>query len=268
MIYSDFHLHTTFSGDGETSMKDMIEHGIALGLKTICFTEHMDFDYDPDCDVDFLLDTKSYYDAFLKHKEIYQDKIELLFGVELGLQTHLAGKHKEYLASYPFDFVIGSSHLIHGMDPYYPKFFKNRREKECLTEYFQSILENIDAFCEFDVYGHIDYIIRYSPERKDNYSFEEYYELIDKILKKIIALGKGIELNTGGFKYGLGHPNPHENILKRYREFGGEIITVGSDAHTQEYLAHEFPKACEILKDAGFSYYTIFKNRKPEFLRL
>lgn len=268
MIYSDFHLHTTFSGDGETSMKDMIERGIALGLKTMCFTEHMDFDYDPDCDVDFLLDTQSYYDAFLEYKEIYRSKIQLLFGVELGLQPHLAKQHKEYLSSYPFDFVIGSSHLIHGIDPYYPKFFENRSEKEGLTEYFHSILENIGTFSQFDVYGHIDYVIRYSPERKENYSFEEYYELIDEILKKLITLGKGIELNTGGFKYGLGHPNPHEDILKRYRELGGEIITVGSDAHTKEYLAHEFSTAHNLLKEAGFTYYTIFKSRKPEFIRL
>lgn len=268
MIYSDFHLHTTFSGDGETSMTDMIEKGIALGLKTICFTEHMDYDFDPDCDVDFLLDTQSYYTAFSKYKELYQNKIQLLFGVELGLQTHLAEQHRKYLSSYPFDFVIGSSHLIHGIDPYYPKFFENRSEKQGLTEYFYSILENIDAFSEFDVYGHIDYVIRYSPTRKENYSFEEYSELIDEILKKLIFLGKGIELNTGGFKYGLGHPNPHEDILKRYRQLGGEIITVGSDAHTKEYLGYEFTKACQILKETGFTYYTIFKNRKPEFLRL
>ena len=268
MIYSDFHLHTTFSGDGEASMKEMIEQGIYFGLKTLCFTEHMDYDFDPNCDVDFLLDTQTYYDAFLEYKDLYQDKIQLLFGVELGLQTHLAKQHKEYLSSHPFDFVIGSSHLIHGIDPYYPKFFEHRNEKEGLTEYFHSILENIEAFPEFDVYGHIDYVIRYSPERKENYSFEEYYELIDEILKKLISHGKGIELNTGGFKYGLGHPNPHEDILKRYRQLGGEIITVGSDAHTKEYLGYEFNKACEILKETGFSHYTIFKNRTPEFIRL
>ena len=49
-------------------------------------------------------------------------------------------------------------------------------------------------------------------------------------------MGKGIELNTGGFKYGLGHPNPCEDIIKRYKELGGEIITLGSDAHKCESL--------------------------------
>ena len=135
-------------------------------------------------------------------------------------------------------------------------------------EYFESILENMEAFTDFDVYGHIDYIVRYNPNRKDNYSFSAYQDILDEILKKIIFLGKGIELNTGGFKYGLGHPNPHEDILKRYRELGGEIITTGSDAHVTDYLGYEFAKAYEILKKVGFSYYTIFKGRKPEFLRL
>ncbi len=268
MIHSDFHLHTSFSGDSRTPMKDMIERGIAIGLKTMCFTEHMDLDYDPQCPDNFELDTEQYLKSYLYYKEEYKDKINLRFGVELGLQPHLAKKHGQYLLEYPFDFVIGSSHLVHGVDPYYPKFFQSNDEKVCYLEYFESILENMDAFTDFDVYGHIDYIVRYCPNREENYSFFQYQDILDEILKKIIVLGKGIEVNTGGFKYGLGHPNPHEDILKRYLELGGEIITVGSDAHDTGYLGYEFSKVCELLKNMGFQYYTIFKERKAEFLKL
>ncbi len=268
MINSDFHIHTSFSGDSQTPMKDMIEQGIALGLKTMCFTEHMDLDYDPQCDENFELDTEQYLKSYLYYKEEYKNKIDLRFGVELGLQPHLAETHTKYLTSFPFDFVIGSSHLVHGIDPYYPKFFQANDENACYLEYFESILENINAFTDFDVYGHIDYIVRYCPSREANYSFAKYQDILDEILKKIIALGKGIEINTGGFKYGLGHPNPHEDILKRYKELGGEIITAGSDAHGTEYLGYEFGKAATILKNAGFTYYTIFKNRQAEFLPL
>lgn len=268
MIHSDFHLHTSFSGDSQTPMRDMIERGIELGLKTMCFTEHMDLDYDPQCPENFELDTEQYLKSYLYYKEEYQNKIHLRFGVELGLQPHLSQTHTKYLASFPFDFVIGSSHLVHGIDPYYPKFFQANNENACYLEYFESILENINAFTDFDVYGHIDYIVRYCPNRKEDYSFDDYQDILDEILKKIIFLGKGIELNTGGFKYGLGHPNPHEDILKRYRELGGEIITVGSDAHVTQYLAYEFSKVSHILKDAGFSYYAVFKDRQPEFLPL
>ncbi|MBD4338958.1 histidinol phosphate phosphatase, partial [Xanthomonas citri pv. citri] len=75
-------------------------------------------------------------------------------------------------------------------------------------------------------------------------------------------------INTGGFKYGLGHPNPTEEIIARYHEFGGEIITMGADAHAPEHVAYAFDKVPEILKDAGFRYYTVFENRKPVFLPL
>ena len=92
--------------------------------------------------------------------------------------------------------------------------------------------------------------------------------MIDEILRKLISLGKGIELNTGGFKYGLGHPNPTEEIIRRYRELGGDIITIGADAHKPEHVAFDFAKVPSILKDAGFDYFTVFRERKPEFVRI
>ena len=80
--------------------------------------------------------------------------------------------------------------------------------------------------------------------------------------------GKGIELNTAGFKYGLGFAHPHISILKRYKELGGEVITVGSDAHQPENIAYDFDRAKEVLKDSGFKYYTEFKGRKPIFIQV
>ena len=101
-----------------------------------------------------------------------------------------------------------------------------------------------------------------------NTIIEQNKEWIDEILKTLILKNIGLECNTAGFKYGLGFPNPHMDILKRYRELGGEIITVGSDGHKPEHLAYDFHKVPDILKEAGFSYYTIFKERKPEFIKL
>ena len=181
MIHSDFHLHTSFSGDSQTPMKNMIEQGIALGLKTMCFTEHMDLDYDPQCPENFELDTDSYLKSYLHYKDEYKHKIDLRFGVELGLQPHLAETHKKYLSSFPFDFVIGSSHLIHGIDPYYPDFYEGREEEAAYREYFESILENIKRFQNFDVYGHLDYVVRYGPNKDANYCYDKY------ILKKCLS---------------------------------------------------------------------------------
>ena len=116
---------------------------------------------------------------------------------------------------------------------------------------------------DFDVYGHIDYVVRYGPNKNQFYSYKKFSDIIDEILKKIISTGHGIEINTAGFKYRLGHPNPTEDIIKRYHELGGEIITIGSDGHKPEHLAYDFNKIPALLNSCGFDYYTVFEGRKP-----
>ena len=181
----------------------------------MCFTEHMDMDYPEEPGV-FEVDTRSYHEKFLQMKEKYQDQIELLFGIELGLQPHLAERHRKYLSEWPFDFVIGSSHVVHGKDPYFPAFYEGKTESQAYLEYFESILENLAVFDEMDVYGHIDYVVRYGPNKNQHYTYEAYREVLDEILKTLIRKDVGLELNTAGYKYGLGHSNPTEAVLNRY----------------------------------------------------
>lgn len=270
-ITSDYHLHSTYSGDSEASMESMIERAISLNMKTLCFTEHQDMDFTymiPEETGMFDLDTDAYYSHYVECKKKYAAKIKLLFGVELGLQPHLADIHLKYVKNYPFDFVIGSSHLCHKMDPYFPTFFLGRHERDAYFEYFLSIVENIKAYENYDIYGHLDYVVRYGPNTNHNYHYADYKDIFDEMLSLLIKKGKGIELNTGGFKYGLNEPNPCIAVLKHYKELGGEIITVGSDAHQLEYIAYDFDKACSILKECGFKYYTEFENRIPHFVAL
>lgn len=263
MITADFHAHTSFSTDSTEPLENAAKSAVALGLNTLCVTEHMDFDYPTG---EFQLDTAAYRAELLRVKELYKDKLELLFGVELGLMDYLGERLREYAREWDFDFIIGSSHLIDGEDPYYPPYFERLGDKNGILRYFESILANIKAFDDFDVYGHLDYAVRYSHEK--NYSPCDYREITDEILRLIIAKGKGIELNTAGIKYGLGWAHPHPQLLRRYRELGGEIITVGSDGHCAEHYAYAFEKAGEILKDAGFEYYTVFRKRKAQFVKL
>ena len=131
-------------------------------------------------------------------------------------------------------------------------------------EYFSSILENIRAFDDFDVYGHLDYVVRYSPSRGVSYDYTQYADLIDEILKLLIKKEKALRSIPQGFKYGLSHPKPTEGIIARYRKLGGELVTIGADAHAPEHVAYDFQKVSDILKSAGFSYYTVFSDRKPE----
>ena len=118
------------------------------------------------------------------------------------------------------------------------------------------------------MYGHLDYVVRYGPTKNQNYRYADHAEVIDEILRTLIENEKGIEINTGGFRCDIGTTNPCLEIVKRYRELGGEIITIGSDAHSTEYLQDHFDDAAEMLKEAGFKYYSVFENRIPEFLKL
>lgn len=266
----DTHMHTCFSGDSTAAPEAMARQAKAAGLLGICFTDHLDMDYPKDSEL-FLLDIPRYLNETRILAQSFADtpkRLEIRTGIELGLQPHLAGKHEHLLTEYDFDFVIGSSHVVHGIDPYYPEYYEGRRELQAYEEYFSSILENIAAFDGFDVYGHLDYVVRYGPNQNRFYSYDVFRDIIDEILKALIARGKGIEVNTGGFKYGLGHPNPTEEILKRYRELGGEIITIGSDAHAPEHIAYSFGQIPALLQESGFRYYTVFRQRKPEFLPL
>lgn len=263
----DCHMHSSFSGDSQTPTETMILQAINLGLEGLCFTEHLDPDYPPvPEDVDFSLDLEAYQKELIRLRESYGSRIQIRFGVELGLQPQLEDHYRELLSQVPFDFVIGSSHIVHGYDPYYPEFFQGRRESRCYMEYFESVLENLSCFSEMDVYGHLDYIVRYGPNQDHEYSYGRYQDILDEILRTLIRKGCGIEINTGGLHDGLGEPNPCAAIIRRYRQLGGEIITVGSDAHNPEQIGYGFSRAAEILRECGFSYYTVFKGRKPEFL--
>lgn len=265
----DCHMHSSFSADSPTPMEDMIKQAIQTRLTGICFTEHLDPDYPKTPDkLEFSLDIPSYHSQLMKLKDAYKEQIEIHFGIELGLQLHLGEYFHDLLEKYPFDFVIGSSHLVHGADPYYPEFFQGRSEQRAYMEYFESILENLSAFDEMDTYGHLDYIVRYGPNQNKFYSYGRYRDILDEILRKLIKKNVGLEVNTGGYHYRLGEPNPCTAIIRRYKALGGEIITIGADAHTPDKVGYAFDRAAQVLKECGFRYYTVFKGRKPEFLPL
>ncbi len=264
----DTHMHTRFSGDCAAEPRDMADAATQKGVAGICFTDHMDIDYPSELPERYYFDADEYFQEMEGMREHYRGRLPILIGMEIGLQPHLRERLPAIASRHPYDFIIGSSHLVHHMDPYYPEYFQGKTEDEAYLEYFEYILENLKVFDFFDVYGHIDYIVRYGPNKNKFYSYRKFADVIDEILRTLIRKGKGIEINTGGFKYGLGHPNPTEEILARYRELGGEIITVGADAHKPEHVAYEFGKVPDILRAAGFRYYTVFRGRKPEFLPL
>lgn len=277
MILSDIHMHSSFSSDSDSPMESMIQGAIDKGLKTICFTEHMDFEYPGNKNLKdgpalFMVDVDAYEKKLFELREIYKHDIEVLYGIEFGLLPHVGEQCQAIAEAHDFDFIVGSSHLVaapwypndsrHG-DPYEAEFWKYRPVEEICEKYFQSIIDNIHAYQNFDTYAHLDYLIRYAPEKNKGYSYTKYADILDEVLKTIINHNLALEVNTAGYKYGLGQPHPQSDILKRYKELGGEKITIGADAHKPEHIAYDFKKAETLLKDLGFKYYTVFKKRQP-----
>lgn len=262
MIIADQHTHSSFSTDSTEPLIEMAGSAAEKGLRTICLTEHLDYDYPGG---EFQLDTEAYRAELMRVKEELTDKVEVLFGVELGVMDYLAPRLNEFAAAWDLDFIIGSSHLVGGKDPYYPEYFEELGSKNGILRYFESILANIRAFDNFDVYGHLDYVVRYSPENR--YEPLDYREIIDEILKVLISLGKGIEVNTAGIASRMGYPHPNAFILRRYKELGGKIVTVGSDAHDRTRVAADFDKAQAALEAAGYDRYAVFRHRLAEFVK-
>ncbi len=263
--YADQHLHTEFSGDSDTPPTEQIKKAASLGMKKICFTDH--HDYDVVSNIDFNLDIPLYMKKMSRLKEEYGGKLDIGVGIELGLQEHISDYLNNLTEEYPFDFIIGSVHFIDGLDPYYPEFFKvnNGRAYE---RYFETTLNCIKRIKCYDSLGHLDYIVRYGKKHGLNYSYSQFADYIDPILKQIITDGKALECNSGGISRGLNDPNPGADVFKRYKELGGELITLGSDAHSPETLGCFFKECGEMLKGCGFEYYAVYKDRKPFMERL
>ena len=265
-IRHDYHLHSDFSGDSETPAAAMAERAASLGLEGMCFTEHEDPDA-PVTDIDFTVDFERYFSTVQKLRDEYRGRLNICIGMEFGILPQVADMLPSLACRYPFDFIIASCHFVGGKDPYYPAFFEGRSEEDCYRQYFHEQYKSLKLFSDYDTLGHMDYVVRYGPNRNQFYSYETYADCIDPILRHIIENGKCLEVNTGGLKYGLGEPNPSTEILKRYRELGGELISVGSDAHAPQHLCYDFGRAEKILTELGFRYYTVFEHRIPRQIR-
>lgn len=265
-MFYDYHMHCSFSDDSTTPMEDMIKQSIKLGLKEICFTDHVDYDlyHEPH---DIGIDYDKYFLEIDKFAKLYKDQISIKKGIEMGVQTQILDKCSKDIKEHDFDFVIASTHTINKLDLYIGDYQKGKTQHEVYEGYYKNLLEIVNSFNDYSILGHLDLIKRYSKKPSilpDNL----FYEYIEAILKKVISDEKGIELNTSCFRYNLPDLTPSLDILRLYKKLGGQIITVGSDSHNPEQVAKNFELVHNLLREIGYKYVCKFSKMKPEFIKL
>ena len=257
MIITDMHTHTSFSGDGRATIEEMLDSAVALGVQHYGITDHFDYDY-TGVKGRYWTDAKAYFTKARELQEKYKDKIKIYVGAELGYQNIpiMLEEIREIAEEYKPDFLINSVHFLRldqtdlgeKMDRY------NSYER-----YFAWIRESLDAPYPYQIVGHLSFCVRYAKYKERLFRYEEHQESLDGILKRIIELGKVVEINSSARPARFeGDPQidfvPSKEILQRYYDLGGRKISYGSDAHCTEDIIKGRESAVQALKEIGFEY--------------
>ncbi len=259
MIKTDFHCHSSYSQDCRETPEQLLAAAEKLSIDILAITDHADF-----ASGDSIFDPDSYLDhlrALAKNSR----NIKLICGVELGIQAEHADLCRKFVAGRDFDFVIASMHRARELDFYYGEFYKHHANiSECWQIYLEESLKAVQTCPDFDIFGHIDIIRRYSLTRGTMIP-EELQPQLDALLVWLIEHEKGIEINTSGIRYGLDSFHPHAALLRRYRQLGGSIVTIGSDSHSTATIGENFAAAVDLLKTSGFSQLAWYEKRQVHF---
>ena len=269
---ADYHVHTEFSDDSKYPMELVIQDAIQKGLNEICFTDHVDYgikkDIRPDEKIEYRqgipltnVDYPRYVSEVQRLKKLYEKDICIQLGLEFGMQVHTIAQYEKLYATYPFDFIILSIHQVEDKEFWNQDFQKGKTQQEYNERYYEEMYNVVQNYKNYSVLGHMDLITRY--DLQGDYPFSKIKPWIEKILKVVIADGKGIEVNTSCFRYGLKDWTPSMDILKLYKELGGTIITIGSDSHDRKHLAARIDEAKDMLKQLGFTSFYTFEKMKP-----
>ena len=259
----DFHMHSRVSFDGHNTGAEMAQAAKAAGLKEICFTDHLD--YDPFEKMGIMAFDAESYNAEYDNLEV--PGLIIRRGMEFGMTVDNRAQFKQDLQRRHFDFVLGSVHFVDGLDVYFEEYWSGKSIFQAERRFLEATLDCVNLHEDYDVLAHLTYIAktRCHPAPRP-VSFDDHRELIDEILRVVVKKGKGLEINTSGVDR-AGDFLPGAEYMRRFRELGGEIVTIGSDAHTCDRVGQYSGTACEILKDI-FGYVCTFENRQPVFHKL
>lgn len=259
----DYHLHSSLSFDSESAPVEIALAAKEKGLEEICFTDHFDYNSDPR-----KLHNLFSHDAYrAAYDGLSLPGLRIRRGVEAGLTRWNGPQLEEFLNGYPFDFVIGSVHFVDGYDPYEPEYWQGRSVQEAFRVYLEEIYHCVQVHNHFDALGHLTYVCKsvHNPTRGP-VRMKDFLDITDEIMKILVAKGKGMEINTSGVDR-AGAFLPSRDFLQRFKELGGEIVTVGSDAHDPSRVGQYAPQALEILGEI-FGHVCTFEKRQPVFHKL
>jgi histidinol-phosphatase (PHP family) len=275
----DYHIHTRFSCDSKSEMTEVCESAIAQGIREIAITDHADFGPD---DPPGYFRPVEYLETIEHCRARYRDRLRIRTGVEIGEPHIFAQETQTILNAGAFDFVIGSAHYAALLAPaasskgacylqcaWKGSFFQQPL-RQAYEAYFRQVVR-LAAEGDFDVLGHLDLVKRDAHQFGKPYDGPEpYADMIRTALRSVVERGKGIEINTSALYKGKGmsEPCPSLEILRWYRELGGEILTVGSDAHTPDKVGAHFDVAVEMARAAGFTRLATFERRQVYWNRI
>lgn len=258
----DYHMHSTVSFDGHDQPLAMAQAARDAGLREICFTDHLD--YDPRGLMgNMTFDTQTYREQY---ENLSLPELKIRRGMEFGMTPDNRPQFQEDLRRYPFDYVIGSVHFAEDWDVYYADYWRGKTVWEAERRYLETVLTCVQVQDDFDVLGHLTFIGKARMHLAPRcVPFAEHREVIEAILKTLVEKGKGLELNTSGVDRCGGYL-PTLDYFHRFRELGGEIVIVGSDAHTKDRVGQYTHQACRELKEI-FGHVCTFAERQPVFHR-
>ena len=265
----DTHTHCKHSHDSKEEPIEMIEHAISLGMDYLAFTDHFDgeltflpeFDYIPQ------IDLENHFKEIQDLKERYKGKIDIGVGIECGYMKEANDLYLSKLSQYNTDIIINSIHTIEYEDCYMPSYFAKRKKSQAYGAYLKAVRESLVCPYHFDSVGHIGYVVRKSTYENKALEYKDFADIIDDILKTIISKGKALEINSQSKGTGLDFL-PTTEILKRYKDLGGELLTFGSDAHFCGRIGEKYSLVADWLKLSGFKYLFKYLNHKPIAVKL
>lgn len=261
----DYHVHTEFSDDSEAKMAAVCQAAIKRGIDEIAFTDHLDFKLDS---------SPAYYRpaeclaAIRRCRLRYVGQLTILAGVEVGEPHLFPAETEAALACDDLDIVLGSAHYASGMQAAWLEDYFEQPLGLAYESYLRQVVD-LSAEGDFDVLGHLDLVKRDARVFGRPYTGPEpYADLIRTALRSLVERGKGIELNTSPWRLGQPDPCPSPQILRWYRELGGEILTLGSDAHSPDAVGSHVDVALEMAKAAGFTHLATFRKRQVDWVEI